>query len=313
MNRLSRPGINPTIAPLSGATRDGQPLSYSRPPSPDLAPWIARLYVSEVSAPEDHVLSCGLFGDMPNIRMQLKGDWSGDFPEGRWNVQDSSTLYFGPQSKRLPVSVRGSFASAGVTFVPGACNALCEVNVANWVDRAVPLETLGGNGNSWLSRIDPDGTPEDWCQAMESAVRQMVECSGGREPDPVTRRFEWVAYSDPSISVSAFAQDSGIEMRRLERIIRRDFGLTPKQVLRRARALDIASHLRGVSDQAEDLAVRYYDQSHLIREFTHFFGMSPRQFVKEPQPLLTLGLETRQVRRLEMIERLAPGDIRPWQ
>ena len=165
----------------------------------------------------------------------------------------------------------------------------------------------------WLSRIDPDGTPEDWCQAMESTVRQMVECSGGREPDPVTRRFEWVAYSDPSTSVSAFAQDSGVEMRRLERIIRRDFGLTPKQVLRRARALDIASHLRGVSDKAEDLALRYYDQRHLIREFTHFFGMSPRQFVKEPQPLLTQGLETRQVRRLEMIERLAPGEIRPWQ
>ena len=83
MNRLSTPGINPTIASLSGATRDGQPLSYSRAPSPDLAPWIARLYVSKVSAPEDHVLSCGLFGDMPNIRMKLMGNWSGDFPEGR--------------------------------------------------------------------------------------------------------------------------------------------------------------------------------------------------------------------------------------
>ena len=91
--------------------------------------------------------------------------------------------------------------------------------------------------------------------------------------------------------------------------------MPPKQVLRRARALDMASHLRGVADEAEaeELELRYYDQSHLIREFTELFGMSPRQFVASPQPILTLALESRQARRLEMIERVAPGAVRPWQ
>jgi hypothetical protein len=32
-----------------------------------------------------------------------------------------------------------------------------------------------------------------------------------------------------------------------------------------------------------------------------------------PQPLLTLTLESRQARRLELIERLQPGAARPWQ
>ena len=101
----------------------------------------------------------------------------------------------------------------------------------------------------------------------------------------------------------------------LERIVGRDFGMPPKQVLRRARALDMASHLRGVADQdeAEELALRYYDQSHLIREFTELFGMSPGQFVATPQPILTLALESRQSRRLEALERLGPGDVRPWE
>ena len=86
-------------------------------------------------------------------------------------------------------------------------------------------------------------------------------------------------------------------------------------MLRRARALDMTSYLRGVADQAEaeELQLRYYDQSHLIREFTELFGMSPRQFVASPQPILTLALESRQARRLEMIERVAPGAVRPWQ
>jgi len=114
--------------------------------------------------------------------------------------------------------------------------------------------------------------------------------------------------------VTQCASDGGIGMRQLERIVRRDFGMTPKHVMRRARALDMASHLRGVADheEAEALMLRYYDQSHLIREFTALIGMSPRQFVERPQPLMTLTLETRQARRLEMLDRIAPGGSPPW-
>jgi hypothetical protein len=41
--------------------------------------------------------------------------------------------------------------------------------------------------------------------------------------------------------------------------------------------------------------------------------MSPRQFVKTPQPILTLALESRQARRLEALNRLEPGQARPWE
>ena len=62
-----------------------------------------------------------------------------------------------------------------------------------------------------------------------------------------------------------------------------------------------------------ELVLRFYDQSHLIREFVALFGMSPSQFVATPQPILTLALESRQARRLELIERITPGEARPWQ
>jgi len=100
---------------------------------------------------------------------------------------------------------------------------------------------------------------------------------------------------------------------RLRSSLRRDCGMAPKQVLRRARALDMASHLRGVADdsEAEALALRYYDQSHLIRDFQHFLEQTPMQFVMNPQPIFTLSLEVRQARRLEELGRLGPGARRP--
>lgn len=314
MTRSNRPAIDRAIASPHGATRDGQPLSYSRAPADDLAPWIGRLYVTIVDAPADHLLDCGLLNDSAFLRIQLRGDWQADTAEGRFQYS-RAPLFFGPHSRRMPVSVTGSFTSVGLWFRPGACHALGGPKVPDVVDCIRRFDQLGMPGDEWLALFDPEATPEEWICAMEGKIRALVEHRGADEPDPVSARFEAAAFTDPTISVAQFASDCGIEQRRLERIIRRDFGMPPKQVLRRARALDMASHLRGVADhaEAEALALRYYDQSHLIREFTSLFGVSPRQFVERPQPLMTLGLETRQSHRLEVIQRIAPGDIRPWQ
>lgn len=314
MNRMSRPAIDPAIASGGAATRDGQPISYSRAPAPDLAPWIARLYVTIVDTPEDHEVSCGIFSDAAMLRIQLRGEWIAETAEGRREM-GRAALYFGPQTRRMPITVRGSFTSVGLSFRAGACHALGGIKLDTMCDKLAPLEKLGLCQTEWMNLFSEDASAEDWCVAMEDAMREMITRSSASEPDPVAASVEAAAFTNPEITVARLAQQCGAEQRKLERLVRRDFGMPPKQVLRRARALDMASHLRGVADhdEAEALALRYYDQSHLIREFTALFGMSPRQFVDSPQPLMTLSLETRQARRLEMIERIAPGDIKPWQ
>lgn len=314
MNRMSRPAIDPAIASGGAATRDGQPISYSRAPARDLAPWIAGLYVSVVDAPADYQLSCGIFSDAAMLRIQLRGEWTAETAEGRREM-GRAALYFGPQTRRMPITVRGSFTSVGLSFRAGACHALGGLKLDALCDRLVPLDVMGLCATEWLDMFSEDASPEDWCTAMERAMRDVIARRGAAPPDPVTTEVEAAAFTNPEITVARLAQHCGTEQRKLERLVRRDFGMPPKQVLRRARALDMASHLRGVADhdEAEALALRYYDQSHLIREFTALFGMSPRQFVDSPQPLMTLSLETRQARRLEMISRIEPGDIKPWQ
>lgn len=313
MNRRKRPAIDPSIAPEQGVTRDGQPLSYNRAPTPDLAPWIARLYVTKVVAPDDYTLSCGLFNDTACVRIQLAGEWTALTATGP-EAAGRSALFFGPQSRRMPVSVTGSFISVGLAIRPGACTALRGPRVGDFLDRMVPTSTIATPSDKIVRMLDPDGEPEDWLQTLEAMVRKRVEHMNGAPPDAVASRFEAIALADPGISVGEAAQLCGVERRKLERVVSRDFGMAPKQVLRRARALDMASNLRGVADseEADEMALRYYDESHLIHEFTELFGMSPRQFVATPQPILTLALESRQARRLEALHRLEPGGARPW-
>ena len=313
MRRRTTPAVDAAVA-TGIATRQGQPISYNRAPRADLAPWIARLYATVVDVPSDHRLECGLFNDTSIFRIQLKGHWAAQTADGEV-AGTRNALFFGPQTRLMPIAVTGSFTSVGIALRPGTGHALRRDKTADYLDRVVPCDDLGLPGEAALRLLERESDPEAWLQLLEGMIHQIVDATGGQKPDPITARFETLAFTDPTVTVAEFARECGIDQRRLERIVRRDFGLPPKQVLRRARALDMASSLRGVADQAEaeELQLRYYDQSHLIREFTDLFGMSPRQFVASPQPILTLTLESRQARRLELIERVPPGGLRPWQ
>lgn len=314
MQKGRRPGIDPALESRSGVSRDGQPLSHNRLPSDDLAPWVAWLYATSVDMPADHEVHCNLLSDTAMIRIQLQGEWSAEASNGTvTNV--SKAYYFGPQTRSMPVRVRGSFTSIGLAMKPGAGYTVTKRKASTFTDCVVPVEEVGLPEQVVLGAIDPSGTPESWLQALEANTRAFLCGAQAPTPPEISAKFERLALTDPTSSISAFAEEAGISMRQLERVCERDFGMTPKKVMRRARALDMAAHLRGVADRDEEdeAMLRYYDQSHMVREFTELFGMTPRQFVETPQPLMTLALESRQSRRLAVLNRIGADDVKPWR
>lgn len=313
MIRSSRPAVDHRLFSTLGTTRDGQPLSYNRAPAADLAGWIARLSVTRLELAPGYELACGLFGDTAAIRIQPRADLTiaplADPPQ-RYG---KSALFWGSQTRLMPLEVHGSLVSIGIAVRPSAFFALMGNEAADYVDKVVELDPP--NSARLQAALAPDALPEEWLRGVEGVLRDIAAERGGIVPEPVTAGFEEIAFLDPGMPIAQAARELDVDRRRLERLVVRDFGMPPKQVLKRARALDMASHLRGVADrdEADAMSLRYYDESHLIREFIALFGMSPRQFTKQPLPLLTLTLEARQARRLEMINRLAPGAKRPWQ
>ncbi len=257
---------------------------------------------------------CGMFADVSVLRLLLQGDWHAETADGP-KLFKRAALYFGPHSKRMPASVRGDFATVAIALVPGAAHALSGLKVTDFVDRIVDCSEIGLDSQNLLGLIQESEPPDQWLIALENHMRLVVEQAGGALPNAITSAFDAAALANPNTKVGEFARREGIERRQLERIIKRDFGMPPKQVLRRARILDMAAYLRGVadSDEAEEIALRYFDQSHLNRDFNALFGMTPMQFVRTPQPLMTIALEYRQARRVEALKRVPPGDIKPWQ
>lgn len=302
-----------------GHAHDGAPLSSNRAPAPDLAPWVARVYATKVQLPPGGAIHCGMIADTPVMRTLFSGDWTANTRDGHGRYGPSALL-FGPQTKRMEVSVTGSFSTVSLALKPGTIHALKGPAVADTLDRIILYDHIYGK-EEWGSSArlieiyDPDASVERWLEIAEKLMRQLVEFTGAKPPDPIIEAFDKAVFANPNLDIGEFAATHDIERRSLERQIKRAYGQTATQVLRRARALDIASHLLGVADdaEAEEAALRFFDQSHMIREFKTFFGMTPRQFASTPQPFMTLTLDVRQSRRLEVLGREYPDGKYPWR
>ncbi len=310
-------GLAAQIRSSTGQSVLGEPLSINRAPAADLSPWVARVYVTIVNLEPDQTIDCSQFADTAVLRVLLGGKWTADTRDGHGNYERCA-LFFGPQTKPMPVSVTGSFAVLTLALMPGAVAALSGPKSEDSLDRILRYDDLydeeWADSEVMVNWLDPASPPERWLSVAESLFRQLIDYTKGTKPDPIVAAFDKAAFADPNFALADFAEEHQIERRTLERLIKRNFGLTPKQVLRRARVLDIAANLRGVGDNSEsdEIMLRYYDQSHLIREFSTYFGMTPKQFANTPQPLLTVSLEARQARRLEVLGRIDPEASRPW-
>ena len=148
MRKRNRPAVDGALAPRN-VSRDGQPLSYNRAPAADLAPWIARLYAAVVDAPADYQVDCGLLNDTSMFRIQLKGRWTAHTADGA-AVSERAALFFGPQTRRMPVSVLGGFVSVGISLRPGTGYALRKAKTADYLDRITPCEEMGLPGDRAL-------------------------------------------------------------------------------------------------------------------------------------------------------------------
>lgn len=264
-------------------------------PSPDLEPYVVRHYIFVAELPSDFELIDSLLSETAFIRVLLGGDWAAEMAPSDWrNV--GQTVLFGANAVPMRVRVRGPFHVVGISIRPSGWRALFDQSAADYADNMVPLDTAWGNDAAELLQglVQADCNDQAAVAAVEAVFRQRL-AKKGAEADKVMAQFETIARHDSTIMVKDAADRMGMPLKKMERHCVAKFGHSPKKILRRSRFLDMATAIRGLSEPSqEELAeLRYFDQSHLNREFRHFIGMTPGEFARTPTPLLTAGLKLR--------------------
>ena len=280
-------------------------LSRNYPPSPALADLVARHYVFSATLPDDFEMVDNLLSETAFIRILVRGDWAGETSPGRWE-RPSDCLFFGSNSLPMRVRVRGPFHVVGIALRPCGWRCLFAEPAERFADTLMPLsevwsERIAEGLSSACGKETPDQEIVAICEA--AVERRCAEFATACQISEPIRRFERIARDDSTMPIAELAGECGVSERQLERLARLHFGQSPKAIMRRSRFLDMAAAMRGLGDpsEAELAALRYFDQSHLTREFRRFSGMTPAAFVKTPTPLLTAGLELRQERKAEAL------------
>lgn len=306
------------ITSLTGSTPGGMPLAFNRTPRASLSPWIMRIGVTDVQLPEGQAIACRTFNEHPVMRVIFGARWTAVTATGPFDYTPEErglALFFGPNARHMPLIAHGSFRVVTINFAPGASGAFRLPPQPDTVDHIFRYDPIARNGAVVLDGYRPRADKREWLDAAEDALETALQALDPPRPEPLMTAFETLCLTDPGGSLEAFARDHAITRRTLERTISRTWGVTPHEALRRARALDMAAVLLGVAleEEEQELRLRYFDESHLIREMRHYFDMTPGQLKNSPSPLLRITMEIRQSRRVDALARIGAGDPRPWR
>ncbi len=264
-------------------------------PLADLLPFVRRFYVFEADLPSDYILSDSLLAETAFVRILLDGQWEREVAPDQWEGA-GKILLFGGNSLPLSVRVKGPFRLAGFAVRPSAWRALFKAPATDFVDRMAPLQDAWGDiADTLLAAVEQATSDDEMVTAMSQAVREQLGRIGRKRVDEKIALFEAIARSDSTVRMEDAAKQLDMSVRQMERRCLNAYGLSPKTILRRSRFLDMAEAMRGFSTPGEEIlaTLRYFDQSHLNREFHRFTGMTPGKFAKANTPLFTVGLKLR--------------------
>jgi AraC-like DNA-binding protein len=215
--------------------------------------------------------------DRAQFRVMLSGEGYYRFADGNEYPTYPVTVV-GPTTGPCEAIASQSLTVFGWGMHPAGWAALMGGDAEHWVDKAFDARLIFGDTIMALRdalRMIPD--PADQFPVGFAAAAEIY-----REVDSAPFEFtamvdRWLLDdSDPDVDV--LVAMSNLSPRQLERMTKRYYGMPPKKLARKYRALRAASKLaHGDSLDDTELGLAFYDQSHLIREVKQFTGLTPKQ------------------------------------
>jgi len=181
----------------------------------------------------------------------------------------------------------GNLKMIVTVFEPYAAGRLLRLPCNLLYNREVAAEDLGDKSLSELSRsILETENDEDCINLIESWLLRRISDSSSDLNTERVRGAVREMNRNPFVSLPKLAEATNLSRKQFSRIFSDMLGMNPKEfyrIVRFQRALKIMQDKIATADHFSDIAYAcgFSDQSHMIREFKTFSGMTPLQFTQE--------------------------------
>jgi AraC-like DNA-binding protein len=224
--------------------------------------------------------------DRAQFRFHLHGDGEYHLASGHI-VPGYPVTIIGPTTAPVTAIAKGDMKIFGWGMSPAGWAALMGKNGEFHVDNAFDARDIFGVAiMDVFERLLSAADYSVQLQIGKQAATDIYAHSDAPPFEFTTIIDDWLlSNTDPDIDV--LVQLTGLSPRQLERTTKRYYGMPPKKLARKYRALRAAQGLaHGDSLDDMGLGLAFYDQSHLIREIKAFTGLTPSQ-LKSGQSALT--------------------------
>lgn len=276
-------------------------LDYHPPPA-QLAHYVTTLYHFRCEERDIRDVQPAAVG---HVMVFLGGQGVMRFPGGRADPSYPTALIT-PCNAAVPIEVTGPFHCIGAALAPLGWAALTGLHAGEWADRLVPAaDHLGPDaeaiGASLIEGYGKGDSGAHLCERLAEFLLSRLQPVNQRHMTLVGHVAQWLAADlDPDLD-TLFAT-SAYSKRQTQRLVERYFGLPPRELKRKYRALRVAGLLSepGITaERASELADCFYDQSHMIREIRHFAGRTPGHLIDDGESILSELVSVRNNRELE--------------
>ena len=212
----------------------------------------------------------------------------------------SGAVVSGTYSRPFVCDVKQHHAIIGVHFRPGGALPFLGTPATELSNAHVNLEDLWGPVARILrARLCEAATVRNRFQIVEEALLERWHEFPARHP-AIEGALQLFNPTATRTSTRTAARELGLSQRRFIQLFAGNVGLTPKllcRILRFQRARTLAENAErsgggtrsgrkaATIDWAETaVTCGYYDQSHLIKDFQDFSGLSPSQYIRQLRP-----------------------------
>lgn len=225
---------------------------------------------------------------LPDGCVELILNFGERFSQHQNNQRELQPRHFlvGQMSGPILISPNGAVQMLGIRFHPGGTAPFLCVPMNELTDRIAELGSLSSELERELLLVSEDlSSLSERTLAIESVL--IARLLRGSFHSSAIKLAARIVESAGCVSVDQLATAAGISSRQLERRFLREIGIGPKLLGRILRFQQVFRAVERVDSAWASIAVEcgYYDQAHLIRDFSQFAGQTPAVLLAERSAL----------------------------
>ena len=254
------------------------------PPSEILKPYIRHYYLFHSTSDTSFGDTVFPSGDMEIIFNLGTGNWSID------NRRNPPIELWGQITKPLTIQSSGSHTMLGIKFFPHSAAYFLADPVGDFNDQVADLGDILGKPVKQLHSqlLETEDTAKRITLVESFLIKRLIQ--GEKKSfriDKVGHILKSMVKAPVEIKLSAIATQHGITGRYLNKLVYQHTGLTPIS-FNKIRRFQFSLKLIAKNDQpftAIAYDCGYFDQSHFIKEFKSFTGLTPSAYLKNISPV----------------------------